>query len=272
MTHSVEEIRKEDFYVEILRFLQEVGGAAANQEIDGEILERFGFSEEDAARTHEASGTPILLNRIAWARTYLKLGGLANNSRSGFWEITDEGRQALDAGEEAVKVVVRDATREYHRRKREEQDGGLADAEDALEVNSLTWNEIILGKLKTVDPTAFERLCQRILREAGFTKVEVTGRSGDGGIDGNGVLRVKLVSFAVLFQCKRYAGSVGPSTIRDFRGAMQGRADKGLLITTGTFTAEARREATRDGAPALDLLDGDSLCDLIKDLKLGVKN
>jgi restriction system protein len=109
-----------------------------------------------------------------------------------------------------------------------------------------------------------------LLREHGFTRVEVTGKSGDGGIDGQGVLRVNLVSFHVLFQCKRYKGSVGASTIRDFRGAMQGRADKGLVITTGTFTPDARREATRDGAPAIDLIDGEALCDLLREVGLGV--
>jgi restriction system protein len=101
--------------------------------------------------------------------------------------------------------------------------------------------------------------------------VEVTGRSGDGGIDGIGVLRVNLLSFQVLFQCKRYQGSVGASAIRDFRGAMVGRSDKGLFLTTGTFTPDAKREATRDGAPAIDLIDGDQLCDLLRQLKLGVR-
>ncbi len=122
-----------------------------------------------------------------------------------------------------------------------------------------------------MDPGAFERLCQRLLRESGFVKVEVTGKSGDGGIDGVGVLWMNLISFQVLFQCKRYAGSVSSPTVRDFRGAMQGRADKGLIITTGTFTADARREATRDGAPAIDLVDGELLCALLKQYRLGVQ-
>jgi restriction system protein len=119
-------------------------------------------------------------------------------------------------------------------------------------------------------PDAFERLAQRLLRESGFVKVEVSGKSGDGGIDGSGVLRMNLISFQVLFQCKRYKGSVASEVVRNFRGAMQGRADKGLIITTGTFTAEARREATRDGAPAIDLIDGEALCQLLKDKRLGV--
>src|SRR4029077_15994357 len=133
------------------------------------------------------------------------------------------------------------------------------------------WKDTLLGVLRGLTPDAFERLAQRLLRQAGFIKVEVTGKSGDGGIDGIGVLRVNLLSFQVLFQCKRYQGSVGSNAIRDFRGAMVGRSDKGLLITTGTFTADAKREATRDGAPAIDLIDGDQLCDLLKELKLGVQ-
>jgi len=121
-----------------------------------------------------------------------------------------------------------------------------------------------------MDPSAFERLSQRILRESGFVKVQVTGKPNDGGIDGVGVLRMELVSFQVMFQCKRYKGTVSSSAIRDFRGAMTGRADKGLVITTGNFSAEAQREAVRDGAPTIDLIDGDDLCELLKKLKLGV--
>lgn len=142
---------------------------------------------------------------------------------------------------------------------------------EVVEPSEPYWKDRLLNTLKNLPSEAFERLTQRLLREAGFIKVEVTGKSGDGGIDGIGVLRVNLLSFQVLFQCKRYQGSVGASAIRDFRGAMVGRSDKGLLITTGTFTLDAKREATRDGAPAIDLIDGDQLCDLLRQLKLGVR-
>jgi restriction system protein len=118
----------------------------------------------------------------------------------------------------------------------------------------------------------FEQLCQRVLREAGFTQVIVTGRSGDQGIDGYGTLQINpLVSFQVLFQCKCYRESVSAPHVGDFRGAMAGRADKGIIITTGRFTVEARREASRDGVPAIELIDGDKLVDLLKNLKLGIK-
>lgn len=123
-----------------------------------------------------------------------------------------------------------------------------------------------------MDPAAFERLAGRLLREAGFVNVRVTGKSNDGGIDGIGVYRVSLVSFPIYFQCKRYQGSVGAGEVRDFRGAMSGRGEKGLLITTANFTASAKAEATRDGAPPVDLVDGTELVELMRRYELGVKS
>ncbi len=118
----------------------------------------------------------------------------------------------------------------------------------------------------------FERLCQRLLRESGFESVTVTGKSGDGGLDGIGVLQVNpFVSFKVLFQCKRYSGSVTPSQVRDFRGAMMGRADKGIILTTGIFTSDAKKEAVRDGVPPIELVDGEKLLDMFETLELGLK-
>ena len=126
--------------------------------------------------------------------------------------------------------------------------------------------------LLKLPPSGFERLSQRLLREAGFIQVIVTGSTGDGGIDGYGTLQINpLVSFKVLFQCKRYTKSVSPSHVRDFRGAMAGRADKGIIITTGTFTAEARREASRDGVPPIEIIDGDKLVEMLQNLELGLK-
>lgn len=209
---------------------------------------------------------------MSWARSYLKHGGFIDRAGRGIWLLTDLGREALGwparqirercNAELKAKQALKAAT------QAEAEPDGDSDAQDAE--GAKDWNDILLEQLKAMEPGAFERLAQRILRESGFVKVEVTGKSGDGGIDGTGVLRMNLISFQVLFQCKRYAGSVGASVVRDFRGAMQGRADKGLIITTGTFTPDARKEATRDGAPAIDLIDGDALCELLKDLRLGV--
>jgi restriction system protein len=126
----------------------------------------------------------------------------------------------------------------------------------------------LMEMLLSLSAGAFEMICQQLLREAGFEEVLVTGRSGDGGIDGHGVLKVNpFVTFKVLFQCKRYQRSVTPSQIRDFRGAMAGRTDKGTIITTGTFTSEAAKEARREGVVAIELVSGEKLIDMCKALQ-----
>ncbi len=179
--------------------------------------------------------------------------------------VTELGR-ALDS----ETVLERDrqwrAELAERRRGREKQE----DADAATEPDDLTWKDFLIARLLDMEADAFERLAQRLLREAGFINVNVLGRSGDGGLDGVGMYRPTLVSFPVFFQCKRYRGSVGSGAVRDFRGAMSGRREKGLLITTGTFSRDATSEAIRDGAPAVELIDGDALCELLKDYRLGV--
>lgn len=132
--------------------------------------------------------------------------------------------------------------------------GSATEVTDAV-IEKLEIPEELLNILKALPPSGFERICQRLLRESGFQQVVVTGKSGDGGIDGHGILQINpVVSFNVLFQCKRYQGSVSASHVRDFRGAMMGRTDKGIILTTGTFTLDAKKEARRDGVPPIELV------------------
>ena len=207
-------------------------------------------------------------------RTYLKWGGAVENSERGVWHLTAAGRAMSD---DELRTLWNRIVAEQRKRRKERPEIGLGIGENEEQLDAeqdipeIHWKERLLDIVLAMDSKAFERLCQRLLRESGFIKVEITGRSGDGGIDGVGVLRVNLLSFHVLFQCKKWKGSVGAPIVRDFRGAMVGRADKGLVLTTGNFTADARREATRDGAPAIDLVDGDALCDLLKSAKIGVR-
>ncbi len=212
---------------------------------------------------HTQRQTKLSYN-LAWAKTYLGKGGALENTSYGVWAITEKGRSL---SEQDVKQIPSEVRKRY---RLDKAPAVKATDEQPLESDSKDWKDDLLSAIATIKPDAFERLAQRILRESGFVKVEVTGRSGDGGIDGVGVLRMSLLSFQVYYQCKKYKGSVSAGAIRDFRGAMVGRTDKGLFVTTGTFTADAKREATRDGAPAIDLVDGDQLCDLLKSLKLGV--
>lgn len=241
------------------------GGSMTIEEMEEAVAAAMELGDELRAVPHGAGPRSQFDYELAWVRTYLKKVGAMENSERGVWRLTPAGAAMSDTELAAVPRRVREMDRQ--RREARETEPNIESAEDTPEI---TWKDALLAALLGIRPDAFERLCQRILRESGFTKVEVTGRSGDGGIDGTGVLRLNLLSFHVLFQSKRIRGSVGASTIRDFRGAMVGRADKGLVITTGSFTPEARREATRDGAPAIDLVDGDALCDLLKHLKLGV--
>ena len=215
--------------------------------------------------------------QAAWARTHLKRMGATTNSSRGVWSITEYGRELTAeaaAAEADVQGRILEHIRDYRRSlpssgvKNASAADSLGSTEDDPETE---WTDELLSALREMPPDAFERLCQRLLRESGFTRVEITGRAGDGGIDGIGVLRVSLISFQIVFQCKRYAGVVGAGAIRDFRGSMVGRADKGLVMTTGRFSTSAAQEAARDGAPVIDLIDGNELCARLKELELGVR-
>lgn len=248
----------------ILEVLRHLGGSGSIQEIEDELFELIHVPADVAELPHGDGPQTEVGYRAAWARTYLKKAGLIDNSERGVWALTPEGAKADHIDSDAL---VRDV-RKQHR----EQRGKKKAAEPQQEGEELDWKDRLQQVLQKMDPIAFERLSQRLLRESGFIEVEVTDRSGDGGIDGFGTIRIGgLISFNVLFQSKRYASNIGPSVVRDFRGAMVGRADKGLIITTGGFTREARREATRDGAPPIDLIDGDLLAEKLKELRLGIR-
>jgi restriction system protein len=251
----------EKYFPPTVQAMKQRGGSATIEELEEDVAKIMTLPEAILSVPHKTGTRSQFQYELAWVRTYLKKAGLAENSDRGVWTLTDAGEKITDKELLLVPKKVR-----WLRKPKGQETQALLDTE-AIEPD---WQEQVLAALAEMKPDAFERLCQRILRESGFTRVEVSGRSGDGGIDGIGVLRVNLVSFHVFFQCKRWKGSVGASVVRDFRGAMVGRADKGLIITTSTFTADARREATRDGAPAIDLVDGEALCRLLKDRQLGV--
>ena len=254
-----------------LRAVREIGDSGTIQEIVEKVIELEQFDEGQQTIPHGDTRLTEIEYRLAWARTYLKGMGALKNSERGVWSTTELGRSmtpddvvrqhsayvAQVREERKVKQASKTATGDP-------RDTGDGDSSD-------DWKERLVEELLRIPPDRFERLARRLLREAGFISATVTGKSGDGGIDGIGVYRLSLVSFPVFFQCKRYKGSVGAGAVRDFRGAMSGRGDKGLLITTGSFTADAKQEATRDGAPPVDLIDGDRLCDLLKEYELGVR-
>lgn len=246
-----------------VRALEALGGSATIQEIVDKVVELEAFTPEQLAIPHSDTGRPEIEYRLAWARTNLKNLGAVTNSARGVWALTEYGKSVDEA-----ELSKRDRTWRKELAARRVQ--GEPDLEAGVGEQAADWKSDLLQRLQELPPDAFERLAQRLLREAGFTKVSVTGRAGDGGIDGVGVYKVSLMSFPTFFQCKRYRGAVGPGAVRDFRGAMAGRGDKGLLLTTGSFTKEAKAEATRDGAPPIEIIDGEELCELLKTYDLGV--
>jgi restriction system protein len=261
-----------------LQAAKELGGSASNQELDAAVIEREQYPEDVQAILHKGGPQTELQYRLAWARTILKNMGLLTRSGKGVWSVTQQGQTITEPEMRPLYTVSESARRKGERElkkpNKHEQTADTAEAiqdeiEDEVESEG-DWKDELLDTLIAMTPSGFERLAQRLLRESGFSSVKVTGKSGDGGIDGLGVYQMSLLTFPVFFQCKRYKGSVGSGAVRDFRGAMAGRGDKGLLITTGNFTNDAYAEAKRDGAPSIDLIDGSSLCDLLKEIGLGV--
>ena len=251
-----------------------MGGSGSIEEIAQKVAELSDLPEEILNVPHnpEKSSQTEIEYRLAWARTYLKKYGILDNTDRGIWIIIPEKRQVTKVDPQEIIKTVR---AEIKKQKELVQKEDIVKDENEIEIpdENESWRNILHHLLtRELSPDGFERLTKRILRESGFVQVEVTGRTGDGGIDGRGIMRLSgLLSFHVVFQCKKYQGSVSASDIRDFRGAIIGRADKGLFITTGTFTRDAVREATRDGAPPIDLVDGDHLAEKLKELGLGIK-
>ncbi len=235
MKNNLEIPAYRDMMCELLQAMKELGGSGTIREIDDKTIEILELPTEVQEIMHGNSSKTEVEYRLAWARTYMKKVGILENSSRGIWSLTANGRELenINPGEIVQKVrkmtllKTKDANDINTDDENLENDG--VDTPDEIQ----TWREKLKNILLNIKPDAFERLTQRILRESGFTQVKVTGKTGDGGIDGMGIVKLNgIISFHMLFQCKRYTGTVSTGEIRDFRGAMQGRADKGLFITT----------------------------------------
>ena len=249
----------------LLQAMHNLGGSASIAEQEDAVAVILQLKDAEVAEIHKGNRTKLSY-RLAWARHYLKRYGVLDNSARGVWALTTEGQKLRQLDKQDVKKKVQAMDHVVG-----EESAGEKIEPASFELKEMDWEDQLLLIIKKMHPDAFERLCQRLLRESGFIQVEVTGKTNDGGIDGKGVVRIGgLLSFHVIFQCKRYQGSVSSPAVRDFRGAMVGRADKGLLITTGTFTKDARLEAQRDGAPPIDLIDGEALVEKLRELRIGV--
>jgi len=261
------------YFGPLLDALRKLGGSGRPDEVVEQIAADMRLSDDEQNDIVPSGGSRLKTN-VAWARFYLVREGLLDSSKRGIWSLTEKGRTAHLTVEQAGEIFAR-WVKVFDQQRKSKNNQSEPIAEQVAEATGAAPNDYrveALQVLLSLPPAGFERLAQRILREAGFTQVTVTGQSGDGGIDGYGTLQINdLVSFKVLFQCKRYTKSVSSPEVRDFRGAMAGRADKGIVITTGTFTAEAKKEASRDGVPPIELIDGERLIDMLENLEIGLK-
>ena len=256
----------------VLDALRALGGSATVAEMEEYVSANLDVPSTvlEIPSTAHPSKT-VVMYRLAWARSYLKDFGVITNSQRGVWTLTEKAKQYPNVDSQEVRRVCVAIGKDRRSRKRATVTGDDETSLEAVEAQD-DWQQTLIDTIiEKVSPSGFERLIQRMLRESGFTQVQVTGRSGDGGIDGKGIAKIHgFMSFHVVFQAKKYRGSVTASQVRDFRGAMIGKGDKGLLITTGTFTKDARAEASRDGATPIDLIDGEALALKLKELGLGV--
>ncbi|MBE9239541.1 restriction endonuclease [Synechocystis salina] len=266
------------YFVPLLSALKELSYSGTPSEVKNVIIEKLQISEE-LLEEKLKSGSSRVINQIDWARFYLVKAGNLDSSKRGVWTLTEKGIAETVTNQRAF-TIFKEVQGEFKDKKsvdsngnnREIQEEEIYAPDDGESLITVDYREKLLQILRNLSPSGFEHLCKQFLREAGFQEVEVTGKTGDGGIDGKGILQINpLLSIPVLFQCKRYAGSVGAPQIRDFRGAMMGRADKGILITTGSFTKEVEREAIRDGVSPIELVDSNKLIKMFEQLELGLK-
>jgi len=256
----------------LLDTLRQLGGSGRPKEVVEQIAKNLNLPDSQLEETLK-SGIQRFPNQVAWARQYLVWEGLLDDSTRGLWTLTSVGQKKTLNEHESREIFLKWVDIHQKTRKDKPEKEIIKEQEDEEpEFIEHIITPSLLEVLQSVTPKGFEDICKRLLREHGFENVFVTGSSHDGGIDGYGTLELNpFVSIKVLFQCKRYKGTVSRAQVGDFRNAMIGRAEKGIILTTGTFSEDAKREASRDGAPPIELIDGKKLIELFEAVQLGVK-
>ena len=253
----------------VLTTLQSNGGAGESSDVIEQVIDKLGITESDLEET-TSNGQSRIRNQIQWARFYLFKAGLIDNAQRGIWRLTNEGldRKLDDEGVYKLFKSVQDSVKKIPASKSQKTEPVF----DNIPTENEEHTADLITLIQNLSPSGFEKLCKRLLTEIGINEIIITGGSGDQGIDGKGIVKLNdVVSLNIVFQCKRYKETVSPHHVRDFRGAMQGRGEKGLIITTGRFTKDAKTEANRDGVTPIELIDGDRLIELFEKYKLGLK-
>ena len=274
--HSKAEFVK--WFGPLLDALRDLGESGKPKEVSDRIAKNLNIPNKKLDETLKSGGSKFH-NQVAWARQYLVWEGLLDSSKYGTWRLTEKGRDTHLTEEKSHKIFLKWVAINLANRKKKEELNEKNDAtpleeehspDELPEGNRLNLIDVLRG----LSPEGFEKITRELLRESGFENVEVTGGSADGGIDGYGILEINpFVSFKVLFQCKRYkdGNTVSRAQVGDFRNAMIGRAEKGIIITTSTFSNSAIKEANREGAPQVELVDGMKLVEMFERVELGLK-
>lgn len=257
----------------LLHALRDLGGSGKPREVSEKIAQNLKLSDSILEQTIK-SGESKFHNQVAWARQYLVWEKFLDDSQRGTWLLTKKGWET-DVSESESRLIFQKWVKIYQERRKSKSTTDIIDDVNEIEPEIIEqdYTPTLLEILKKLSPKGFEQICGLLLRKSGFEQVTITGRSNDGGIDGVGIIALNaFVTNRVLFQCKRYSTTpVSSSHLRDFRGAMSGRAEKGIVITTGRFSEEAKREASRDGVGNIELVDGEKLVELFQKIELGVK-
>ena len=268
------------YFQPVIDGLRDPGSSAKPREVYAWIAEHHAVSQEEIEGLTKG-GQSKFENKVGWARFYLAKAGLIDTEQRGVWVLTEEGRKANLSHDEAYNLfrTIHDGFqggeedrpgKTVTEKTVDEADASAPD--DKIYLNQDEIQEELVRILRDITDKGFEELCARLLRHIGFENLKVTGQTGDHGIDGEGFLFInRFVRMKVMFQCKRYAGTVQVKEIRDFRGAIQGRAERGIFLTTGTFTKSARQEAARENVTAIELVDIDRLLELLIEEDLGVR-
>ncbi|MFA0964706.1 restriction endonuclease [Roseivirga sp. BDSF3-8] len=257
----------------LLDALRELGYSGKPREVSEKIAEMKGLKERTLDATLK-SGTNRFHNQVAWARQYLVWEGLLDSSIRGTWRLTEKGKKTSLTEEEAREIFLKwvEINRQIREEKAGKQQVAKEESTEAPDEITFSAEDDLLSVLKSVSPEGFEYICMELLREHGFVSLSVTPKGADGGIDGFGVLEINpFVTMKIAFQSKRYKGSVSRAQIGDFRSAIMGKAEKGIMITTGTYTRAAQQEASRDGATPIELIDGEKLIQMFEKVELGLK-
>ena len=253
----------------VLTTLQANGGAGNSSNVIEQIIESLGITDVELEET-TSNGQSRVRNQIQWARFYLFKAGLIDNTQRGIWRLTNEGLEK-NLTDDDVYILFKGVQESVKKspivtpKKLELKFEDIATEDEEHSIG-------LLNLIQNLPAGGFEKLCKRLLTEIGINDIIITGGSGDQGIDGKAIVKLNdVVSLNIVFQCKRYKETVSPHHVRDFRGAMQGRGEKGLIITTGRFTKEAKSEANRDGVTTIELIDGDRLVELFEKYHVGLK-